>query len=95
MSRLAIFVEGQTELVFMERLLFELLGYQGLRVERERFTGDIFSKLSARGTPEDAAAHTVLIVDCTGDGNVLSAMLDRADRLQRAGWAAVIGLRDL
>src|SRR5438309_11644646 len=95
MTVLAIFVEGQTELIFVERLLFELLGYQSLRVELEAQHGGIYHELGVRGVPPEDAHHSVLLVNCASEGKVLPAIEERALQLRNANYDRVVGLRDI
>lgn len=95
MSAFVIFVEGQTELVFVERLLFEMLGYQDLRIVLERQHGGFYHEIGIRGAPPENAYHKVLIVNCASDGKVLSAIEERANKLRNAGYNLILGLRDI
>lgn len=95
MSAIAIFVEGQTELVFVERLLFKMLGYQHLRIDLQLQHGGFYHQIGVRGAPPDYAHHTVLLVNCACDGKVLPAIEERADKLLRTGIDRIIGLRDI
>jgi hypothetical protein len=95
MSAFAIFVEGQTELIFVERLLFEILDYQGLRIELETQHGGFYHEIGVRGAPPANACHNVLLVNCACDGKVLSAIEERANKLRNAGYDRILGLRDI
>jgi len=95
MTAVAIFVEGQTELIFVERLLFEILGYQDLRIVREQQHGDIFHEIGVRGAPPENAEHLVLLSNCSCDGKVLPAIEERAPLLRNENFDRVIGLRDI
>jgi hypothetical protein len=95
MNKLAVFVEGNTELVFVTQLLLELAGHSGVTITRQRLHGDAIRELRGRGAPPDEAAIMVLVVDCSTDGRVRSAILDRKVELARAGYNRVIGLRDV
>ena len=95
MSTFAIFVEGQTELVFVERLLFEMFDYQGLRIELEEQYAGFYRKIGVRGAPPENACHNILLVNCAHDGKVLPAIEQRANRLRNAGYDRIIGLRDI
>jgi hypothetical protein len=95
MSAIAIFVEGQTELIFVERLLFEMFGYQILRIEHEFQHGGLYHQIGIRGAPPVCASHTVLIVNCACDGKVLPAIEERANKLRNAGYDRILGLRDI
>lgn len=95
MTALAVFVEGQTELIFVEQLLFKMMGYQHLRVVLEFQHGDNFHQLGVRGAPEEDARHTVLLSNCASDGKVLPAIEERALLLRNAQYDRVLGLRDI
>jgi hypothetical protein len=95
MSAFAIFVEGQTELVFVERLLFEMLSYQDLRIVLQWQHGGLYHEIGIRGAPPENAYHNVLIVNCACDGKVLSAIEERSNKLRNAGYDLVLGLRDI
>ena len=95
MSAFAIFVEGQTELIFVERLLFEMFGYQGLRIELEEQHGGLYHEIGVRGAPPGNACYNVLLVNCACDGKVLSAIEERANKLRNAGYDRILGLRDI
>jgi len=95
MSAFAIFVEGQTELVFVERLLFEMFGFQGLRIELEEQYAGFYRKIGFRGAPLENTYHCILLVNCAHDGKVLSAIEQRANKLRNAGYERIIGLRDI
>ena len=95
MSAFAIFVEGQTELVFVERLLFEMFSYQRLRIEREEQHGGLYHEIGVRGAPPENAYYNVLLVNCACDGKVLPAIEERAKKLRKAGYDGILGLRDI
>jgi hypothetical protein len=95
MSTFAIFVEGQTELIFVEPLLFKVLGYQGLRIELEEQYGGLYHEIGVRGAPPGNACYNVLLVNCACDGKVLSAIEERANKLRNAGYDRILGLRDI
>ncbi len=95
MSAFAIFVEGQTELIFVERLLFAMFGYQDLRIELEHQYGGLYHEIGVRGAPPENAYYNVLLVNCACDGKVISAIEERANKLRNAGYDRIIGLRDI
>jgi len=95
MSAFAIFVEGQTELIFVEHLLFKMFGYQGLRIELEEQHGGLYHEIGVRGAPPENAYYNVLLVNCACDGKVLPAIEERANKLRNAGYDRILGLRDI
>src|SRR5690242_13306226 len=95
MTAVALFVEGQTELIFVEQLLFKMLGYQHLQIVRQEQHGEFFHDIGVRGAPPDNAQHVVLLSNCCCDGKVLSAMEERALLLRNQNYDRAIGLRDI
>ena len=99
MDKVAIFVEGQTELIFVDRLLRGLAEGSGLVIEHAEATGGgsgarrvrIFKHVALN--PQHRIY--VLIVNCCGDGNVKSDIRDRYYGLVQSGYSAIFGLRDV
>jgi hypothetical protein len=99
-KKLAIFVEGQTERVFIEKLLSEVIGTRHLRIETYVAAGGGSSgarSLQLLGVidPASGARFLAMIVDCGSDGRVRSDIADRYDKLVAAGYSAIIGIRDV
>ena len=97
--KVAFFVEGQTELIFVEKLLKEYFGEKNLAIETQRMRGGsnspiTITRLSASNS-SDETKYFVLITDCGGDTTVKSYVLDQRDSLIRANYSAIIGLLDL
>ncbi len=91
--KVAIFVEGMTEEVFVVRLLKELAGASNCL-----FTVETYRKKSFTIITTDAPTgqrHEFLVVDCGSDSSVLTAILDRRGSLANAAFEAIYGLRDL
>lgn len=95
MKRLAVFVEGQTELHFVQKLIEEIAGYGQIRFDLKVLRAGVIHDLRSIGAPEEGCAMNIMIVDCGGDGSVKSAILERADRLAASGYSEIIGLLDL
>jgi hypothetical protein len=93
MSRIALFVEGETERVFAIRYATEIIGYHDVSLTVENLSGHVYSEVYA--TSQDEARHYVLIVDCGSDGRVLSSIVERYGGLTQSGFTCIIGLRDL
>jgi hypothetical protein len=90
--RLAIFVEGQTETIFIKKLLLEVAGSKNIEFQEVSRSGIV--KL-ASANPVDTKKYFVLIVDCQSDHAVKSAICERGDTLKRAKYDLVLGLRDI
>ena len=95
MKRLAIFVEGQTELHFVQRLIEEIAGYGLIDFELKILRAGTIHDLRSMGAKPEVAEMNIMIVDCGGDGSVKSAILERADLLASKGYSEIIGLLDL
>lgn len=94
MKKAAIFVEGQTEFLFVRKFLEELAGSRNIIIEEQEFRGRQFISMRGVKVPGDEK-YFVLIVDCHGDGAVKSAIIERQPDLVRAKYDVVLGLRDL
>lgn len=95
MKKVAVFVEGQTEQIFVERLIHQIYGYQGIRVISNKIYGkSLFIRLQD-DLNVDAVEFLFLVVNVDTDERVLSAMLDNAPRMAERGFSKIIGLRDL
>lgn len=98
MNRLAIFVEGEAEQFFVERLVRELAGSKYLHVEQTQARGGRSTKRRTRfvevGKQGGRVDYYVLIVDCMGDGGVKSRLREEYNHLMTIGYGALIALRD-
>jgi hypothetical protein len=99
MTKLAIFVEGLTEQLFIDRLITEIAGAKHVRIEKRKARG---GQCGARKmtlidavAPNNAHKYFVLIVDCGSDNRVASDLREQYDSLCRSGYSAIIGLRDV
>ncbi len=99
MKRLAIFVEGYTELVFADRLIREIAGDKNIRVEWRKIRGGTTTRRTMRllqaAAPDTGQQFYVLIVDCGGDDAVKSKICDEYDSLAAKGYQTIIGIRDV
>ncbi len=99
MNKLAVFVEGQTEQVFVERLLREIAGNKEIEIKDCRPTGRRKGKPThlhiEASTADSRNKFFVLIVDCGGDERVKSLIRDNYDSLVKKGYQAIIGIRDV
>jgi hypothetical protein len=98
MRKLAIFVEGQTEQIFIGKLLKEIAGDRNLIVVKERW-GDhkgrrIFTVIDAE-TQTGGEKYYILIRDCGGESNVQSDIRDTCENLSKNGYMEILGLRDV
>ena len=93
-KRLAIYVEGQTEQVFIERLISEIAGAHNVRFSKTSYAESRIIKLDQiAGSAEEK--FFVLLYDCQGESNVKSKVLEDHGKLAKNGYQLIIGLRDL
>jgi hypothetical protein len=99
MRKLAIFVEGQTELIFIDRLLREISGRRGLLIEHSEAQGGGRGarrlRLVKQVAPKPHHEFYVMIVNCGSDSRVKSDIHERYEGLVRAGYERIIGIRDV
>lgn len=89
----AIFVEGQTEAIFVRELILELAGRETVAITEEKYHGGSFYITVTSNT---TLAHSeVLIANCASDSRVATAIRERYNGLVSAGYKSIIGLRDL
>lgn len=99
LKKLAIFVEGQTEQIFVHRLINEIAGKKNLKVRLDKLNGGaksprIISQVKIVDS-EDKAKYFVLIRDSATDSRVVSDVKDNTVNLKDSGYDRIIGLRDL
>jgi hypothetical protein len=94
-KKLAIFVEGQTEQIFVEKLLKEIAGIINISIEIQSKEGRNFATLIMKDTITSTTIFYVLIYNSGGENNVVSDMKDQYNSLSGSGYEQIIGLRDV
>ena len=99
MKKLAIFVEGYTEVVFVTKLIEEIAGKNNVLIEPKRIRGGSTTRRTMReiraAQPYTGQQYYVLIYDCGGDEQVKTRILEEHETLTRAGHTKLIGIRDV
>jgi hypothetical protein len=99
MDRLAVFVEGYTESVFVERLFEEIAGKNNVLIEKREIRGGTTVKRTMRRVeavkPQSGQKYYVLILDCGGDKAVKSRILEEHKNFTQQGYRKIIGIRDV
>jgi hypothetical protein len=104
MKKLAIFVEGKTEQLFVEKLLFEIAGRHALEIVKFKATGgaqpgtrrlEVITAATAPAAPAPARKYYIMLVDCGTDNRVKSDIVDNYRSLAASGYSAIIGIRDV
>lgn len=93
MKKVAIFTEGQGELIFVRQLLIQTVGYNDLSFECIELHSDSFHDVPYRYSSNDPIVH-YQIVDVGNDERVMSIIAERQERLVRMGYE-IVGLRDM
>lgn len=99
MHKLAIFVEGYTELCFVDRLVAEIGNANNLAIEHKEISGgtSVPKRLRLIKAASIAASteYYVLIFDCQGDVQVATRIREEHASLSAANYRKIIGLRDV
>lgn len=95
MRKVALFVEGDTELFLIERLLLEIAGYHNLRIELFKQQAGILHKYGVRGDSSEDIKTEVMLANCSTDSKVKSLIIEQGPKLVSKGFNAIIGLLDL
>jgi len=93
MKKVAIFTEGQGELIFMRRLLPDILGYENVSFECLELYTNRLQDVPYKHTPPNPKIH-LQIINAGNDERVLAIILERKDGLVAKGFE-IIGLRDM
>lgn len=96
MVKIAIFVEGQTERIFVVKFLSEFLGGEQnfSRIEEKYFGSKGTKLLATRDYPN--ANFYILIFDTSGDGNVIPTLMERAENMVNGeGYHYLLAIEDL
>lgn len=99
MKKLAIFVEGQTEQIFIDRFLREFITNSNLIIESLEASGGKkcprFTTVIAHEVPKPETKYEVLIFNSCTDNRVVSDIRERYEGLKNNGYSSFIGIRDL
>lgn len=95
MKKIAVFVEGHTEFIFLQRLIEEIAGYGKVHIELAQMHANRSCLFKTAGAPIDSAELLITLTNCRGDGTVKSAILERKALLASRGYSVALGLLDL
>lgn len=99
MNKMAIFVEGYTEVVFVDRLIQEIANENAVRIEWRLISGGATCPRTSRqlkaAQPSTGQEHFVLIYDCGGDDAVKTRMIMEYPNLVNAGYSKIVCIRDV
>lgn len=95
MIKTAIFVEGQTELIFTRELILKFFDWQNVWVECYSLFNDQDRNPVEYSHKSPEANYFFEILNIGNDNKVLSSILKREGFLLRQGFDKIIGLRDM
>lgn len=95
MTKIAIFVEGQTELVFVREYLLKSYAYQNISIHCYTLFRDDSFNTTEYAYPNENAANYFQIINVGNDNAVLTRLLNREEYLWNVGFNRIIGLRDM
>jgi hypothetical protein len=94
MKKIAIFLEGQSELIFIRHFLPQVIGWEKISFKCFKLYSDDMQPERYDYTNEKANVH-FLIVNVRNDEKVLTAVKDREKWLIQKGYEKIIALRDM
>jgi len=95
MTKTAIFVEGQTELIFVREFLLRIFEYQNISISCYTLHKDSELVPAEYEFRNKDAKNYFQILDAGNDNAVLSRILKREKYLFNNGFTKIIGLRDM
>ncbi|OGF51419.1 MAG: hypothetical protein A2044_01485 [Candidatus Firestonebacteria bacterium GWA2_43_8] len=99
MKKLAVFVEGQTEQLFVCKLLEEIAGKNNITIEKKKWRINkkgirVFTTVDVLSSNKKTS-YNILIYDCGSDSKVKSDISENYDNLVKNNYDKIIGLRDV
>lgn len=99
MNKIAFFVEGYTELAFLETMIEEIAGAKKVIIESKRISGGTKVKRTIKtiraAQPVTGQEYYVLIMDCGGDHQVKTRIIEEHLNLTKSGYSKIVGMRDV
>lgn len=94
MLKLGIFVEGQTELIFLEKFFKEYLGYHKVSIESFKLYGKKFIQIRGKTIMSESLLY-VQIFNAGNDEKAISALKERCENMVNNGFHYLFVLRDV
>ena len=95
MKKLAIFVEGQTEQIFVRKLLEEIAGKKNIRINIMAKDPKQIERIAMTNLTNNSIQYYVLIYNCCNDEALVGYISDQYSSLINDGYNKIIGLRDV
>lgn len=93
-KKIAVFVEGQGELIFFRNMIFHLLGDIAFSFQCLKLHSGQTQEVPYTYSNPDAKVH-FMIINVENDTKVLSVIKEREKGLLQKGYSKIIGLRDM
>lgn len=94
MKKVAVFVEGQAELILVRELLLKMYDYQDIGINCYNLICDNLNEAPYQ-YGDKRAQNYYMLVNVGNDNSVLSKIFTRVDGLYEKGFTKIIGLRDV
>ena len=96
-KKLAIFVEGLTEQIFLRKLIEEIAGEKRIDVHALTYGSKVIAalELTKKRLIRKDLKYFVLLMNCQNDEKVKSVVLEQRPYLVKAGYSLILGFRDL
>src|SRR5437667_3742701 len=101
MDKLAVFVEGQTEQIFVEELIYQIAGRQDVHIDCVAAFGGAaagdraFLEVQATQRPDPKKRFYVIIYNSAGYERVLSDVREHYANLASQNYKLIIAIRDV
>lgn len=99
MHKLAIFAEGYTEVLLVQRLLEEIADKDNIVIKQIKIRGGRNIKRSVTtivaAKPATNQNFHVLLIDCEGENQVKTRILEEHQNLTNSGYYKILGIRDV
>lgn len=99
LHKLAVFVEGMTEIQFLDRFISEIGEKNRVVIEHRRISGGGKSPRTMRTINavniESDTRFYILLFDCGGEHQVATRIREEHQNLTRSGFNKIIGMRDV
>ena len=94
MKKIAVFAEGQTELIFVREYILKVYDNSKIGFRCIKLISDGMREVPYKHE-SPTAEYFFLLIDVSNDSKVLSAIRDREKDLIDSGFGKVIGIRDM
>jgi len=96
-KKLAVFVEGQTEQIFLQTLFENIAGKRRIEVQPVTYQTKalVALELTKKRLIRSDLQYFILLMNCQNDEKVKSVILEQRPTLLKAGYSLILGLRDL